>query len=66
MDIEEIFSKIDLSRLSLDEQEGFKNWLKERSQMLISIESSLRKGQPVSVSLGRKVAKNNVDYFIRI
>lgn len=66
MDIEGMVSEIDVSALSLAEQEGFKAWLGDRPQMQTSISSALRKGQSVRVSLGRQVAKKPVDYFVHI
>ena len=66
MDIEGMFNQIDVSALSLAEQEGFKAWLEDRPQMQTSISSALRKGQSVWVSLGRQVAKKPVDYFVHI
>ena len=66
MDIEDMINQINLSDLSSNEKESFKDWLGERPHMQTNIKSTLRKGQSVSVSIGKKVYGKPVDYFIHI
>lgn len=66
IDIEAMVNEIDVSALSLADQEGFKAWLRDRPQMQTSINSTLQKGQSVWVSPGRQVAKKPEYYFVPI
>ncbi len=64
MDMEEAFSRIDLSALSIDEQEGFKVWLNERSHMQSSIINAWRRGQSVKAFL--HTFRKQSEYLVRI
>jgi hypothetical protein len=62
--IEELINKIDLSALSVGEEEGFRTWMTQSINMQTTVETALRRGY--SVKACSITLRKQIEYSVQI